>query len=142
MIEAPEITAARRQSERFRVEHEHAARFYALSVAWVAALMVREQMPTAATVVFVKDEETTSADTTISIVKILDSDGVDLGELSDAERQREIEDKLATAYDATGGAGPFNIGVDDDPDHVLWKRNILELDIPAVLAVFTRQVPT
>ncbi len=132
--EAPEITAARQQAQRYRAAHELTASHYAASVARVAALMVRAQMPTAAVIVFAKDEETVTGDTSIDIVKILDANGVDLGELTGDEYQREIEGQLETAYDATGGAGPFNIGEDDNTEEDWTARNILELDIPTILA--------
>jgi hypothetical protein len=133
--EAPEITQARAQAQQARCAYDAAASDYAARVARVAALLIRAAMPTAALLVFARDEEVATADTTIDIVTVLDAAGESLGELDDPEYQRQIEEQLCIAYDATDGAGPFDIGPeDDDPQYQWGPRSLLQLDIDTLLS--------
>jgi hypothetical protein len=125
------LEVARAVADQARAAYLDAAAQYALRLGKLAALLVHEQMPTAALLVFDKDEETVTADTTIEIVSIRDADGKALGKL-DRPTDHEVCALIRSAYDC--GTGFFPVADQDTYDTESvgseWQdRNLLEMHI-------------
>lgn len=101
MQDTAQITTAREVATLASRARENAAYHFARTVAEVAALIIRHQFPTSATVIFAQDE-TVHGETTIEIIKVTDARGEGLGDL-DVHHLNDAVQQLIIAYDAAEG---------------------------------------
>jgi hypothetical protein len=130
-----DIDVARIKAERARKTYEDAASRYAVRLSQLAALLVRARKPTATLLMFDKDEETVSADTTIEIVSIRNADRADLGAL-DGSTDHEVCGLIQAAYDSAAGFYPTasqDVYDTESSDRRWQDHNLLELHIDVLL---------